>query len=106
MVDIKQLYSELVSLGMPVAYHHFNQAPASLPYIVYYAEGYESTYADSVNYQNVIQLRIELYSDSKNFEKENAIEDLLTNLELPYAKDETWIDEEQIWMIIYELEVL
>ena len=105
MVEFADVYTLLATTGYPVAYHHFNKAPGSIPYIVYYAEGYEPEFADNINYLNRIPLTIELYTKTKDLTAEGAVEKVLTDSELTYTKEEVWIEEEQIYEIIYETEV-
>lgn len=106
MPSLADLYAKLYLLGYPIAYHHFNTAVPSVPYIVYYATGYNTEFANNENYVNITPVTIELYTDTKNLTAESAVEATLVALELTYTKDEAWIEEEQLYEIIYETEVL
>lgn len=105
MPSLQDVYDALKELGYPVAYHHFNKPPGSVPYIVYYTEGYRPSFADGLNYCNRIPLTIELYTSVKDFDAEEDVELALTELDLAYTKEEVWIEEEQIYELIYETEV-
>lgn len=106
MPSLEDVYDALFLLGYPLAYHHFNEPPASIPYIVYWAEGYDSIYADDSNYLNKTQLVVEVYQKNKLSTVQAEVEGALSSLGLCYTKDELWIEEEQIYEAIYESEVL
>lgn len=106
MPTITELFVQLHHLGYPIAYHHFNEPVASIPYIAYYATGYDPEFADNGNYVNFVPLTIELYTKTKDFTAESAVEGVLTSLGLPFFKDESWVEEEQLYQIIYETEVM
>jgi hypothetical protein len=53
----------------------------------------------------VKQLDIELYTDKKAPDLENKLEAVLDARGLFYNKDETWIESEKLYEVLYELEV-
>ena len=63
-------------------------------------------YADGMDYQRIVQLTIEVYSDEKDFYYEGLIEDGLTAASLAYRKSEQFIDSEKMHETVYEMEVL
>lgn len=99
------------SIGLPCAYHSFKkpesggmaQAP---PYIVYLSPGRSDLYADNVNYQHILDLDIELYTKTKRYDLEQAVETALTNNGLTYGKTETFIESDGVFQITYETEIL
>lgn len=92
------------SFGLPSTYYAYpnDQAPA-LPYVVYYYPDRNDVMADNENYVKVATLRIELYTDTKDFTIEDHIESLLP---FPYSKDVEYLDSEKMYQIIYESEVI
>lgn len=56
-------------------------------------------------YHSFKKLDIELYTDEKSPETEAEIEAILKHHHLFYNKIETWIESEELYEILYELEV-
>lgn len=95
------------SLGIDYAYYQFDNSVApKLPYIVYYYPSRDDVMADNTNYVKVENLRIELYTEWKNFELEQQLESILETNHITYSKEETYINGESMFEIIYEGEVL
>lgn len=99
-----QIAQLIESFGIPSTYYSFptNQAP-SLPYVVYYYPNRDDVMADNENFVKVATLRIELYTDIKDFALEGNIED---SLPFPYSKESLYIDSEKMYETIYESEVI
>lgn len=103
-VEIAQI---IKSIGYPVAYHHFaeGQEP-SKPYIVYLYPGSNNFAADGLVYQSVNQLDIELYTDKKILAAEKAVEAVLKEHGFFYEKNESYLETEKMFEVLYEMEVL
>lgn len=99
-----KLYEILKSTGLEVAYHHFNKPP-SLPYIVYLQTGSDNFGADNKVYQKINNYQIELYSDYKNPETEQVLEDTLDNNGIFYDKFEDYIESEKLYMVVYQIQI-
>lgn len=97
-----EIYTMVQSFGLPTAYYSFptNEAPA-LPYVIYYYPNRDDFMADNFNYAKIEVLRIELYTDVKDFALEDTVE---SHLLLPYSKDVIYIDSEKMYQITYECE--
>lgn len=97
-----EIYTMVQSFGLPTAYYSFptNQAPA-LPYVIYYYPNRDDFMADNFNYAKIEVLRIELYTDVKDFALEDTVE---SKILLPYSKDVIYIDSEKMYQITYECE--
>lgn len=102
LVDIKKM---LDKTGLPVAYHHFNNA-MSAPFLVYCISETEYFYADDTQHMQKNTLRIELYTDIKDVATEKNLESILSAAGICFLKSEIWIDEEKLYEIIYESEVI
>lgn len=105
------LYTEVAdmveSFGLPWAYRTFSQATKKAPpYVVYYYTGNDDMFADNINYQEIVGLRIELYTVNKEFGIERTLETILKQNEIAYSKDESYIDDQNMYMIVYESEVV
>lgn len=100
---LSSLKTILDTLGIPVAYHHFN-TKTPLPYLVYYEDGSDNLYADNKVLSTGMQVEIELYTEFKDITLEGQLETLLNNNELPYEKiNETYIDSETMYEIVYRI---
>ena len=105
MADLQTLYSNLTTLGLPVAYHHFDTAP-TLPFIAYYRDEEKLIVADNTKFGTTISVTVELYTEKIDLETENLLEAILLGLNLIYSKVTTWIDAEQMFMTRYEMELI
>lgn len=102
-----KLTNILANIGLPLAYREFkDQTQKVLPYIVYYYDGSDDVYADNINYQEITVLRIELYTKDKDFATERMVEAALMNAGIAYSKDEVFIEDQKMYEIIYESEVV
>ena len=99
MKTLEHLYNSLKSLGLPVAYRCFKDK-TTVPYIVYFVSG-ESIYgADSLNMICERTVRIELYTEIKDYQLEESLESLFPQFEL--GKSENFISEENLIETVYE----
>lgn len=103
----KQIASMVSSIGLPYAYYQFPEGTAQAPpFVVFFYADTDDVFADDTNYQRIATLNIELYTSEKDFETESTVEQILTNNNLTYYKEENYIDSEQMWQIAYEMEVI
>lgn len=103
-----EVYEALDSLeGIPVAYYAFttgNVPPC--PFMVYYYPSNNDEIADGTNYAKVVQINVELYTDTKDFDTEARVEDLLNSIGLVYTRAEQYITAEEMYEVLYESEVV
>lgn len=103
----KQIASMVSSIGLPYAYYQFPEGTAQAPpFVVFFYADTDDVFADDTNYQRIATLNIELYTNEKDFATESTVEQILTNNNLTYYKEENYIDSEQMWQIAYEMEVI
>lgn len=103
----KQIASMVSSIGLPYAYYQFPDGTAQAPpFVVFFYADTDDVFADDTNYQRIATLNIELYTSEKDFATESTVEQILTNNNLTYYKEENYIDSEQMWQIAYEMEVI
>ena len=96
----------IASIGIPYAYYQFPEGTAEpTPFICFYYSGEGGVYADNINFAKRVDLTIELYTDEKRFDLEQAIETILNENELPFVRYESYIDSEQMILNTYETEV-
>lgn len=99
------LRRELSALGLPVAYRVFRESVAP-PFIVYLEVNSADVMADNSNYVSVATHQIELYTALKDPPTEALVQDKLKSLRLPYAKFESWIETENLYQIVYEVQLI
>lgn len=102
--EVAQMIAEI---GIPFAYYQYpvNEAPP-LPYLVYFYPNREDFNADNENYAKVETLVIELYTETKDFYREELVETVLASHHITYDKTESFINKEQMYQCYYESEVL
>ena len=75
------------------------------PFLVFLSTGERTFSADNEMYFSSKQLDIELYTDRKQPETERQVEAVLRRHHIFYQKSEQWIDSEQFYEVLYEMEV-
>ena len=102
-----EIASMIASIGLPSAYNHFpEKAAPSPPLICFYYDQPNNFNADNNTLQRIAALTIELYTANKDFTSEHAVESVLLANDMPYTKDETYIDGEKMYLNLYETEVI
>lgn len=102
MQDLKTL---LETLEIPIAYDHFN-TPTTPPFIAYRRYGQSNYSADGIVYKKIDNYYITLCTEYKDLELEQQLETLLQNAEIFYnVESETYIDTEQMYEIIYNVNI-
>lgn len=99
-----ELEEVLRSTGLPVAYRAWptDMAPP-LPYICYLVAFSNNFAADGVVYMRTDRVQVELYTRSKEPDEEDKVERALSSFY--WEKEENYIDTEQVYQILYEIEV-
>jgi len=106
MMTFKEVKEMLLQTNLPVAYHHFAEGESpDPPFIVFLTPGSHNFSADGKVYKKIDKLDIELYTEKKDPALENSLELILDNMGLFYDKDETYIDSEKLYEVLYETEV-
>ena len=101
--EVMQMLSEL---DIPFAYDHFAEGESpDLPFICFLFPGSENFAADNIVYAEFQNLNIELYTDEKNPELEEQVENILTSHELFWQKSEVWIETEKMYEVLYQMTV-
>lgn len=75
------------------------------PFLVFLYPRADNFAADGIAYFKINQLDIELYTDLKQPELEEAIEAVLLKHGIFYGKSEVWIESEKLYEVLYEMEV-
>lgn len=102
----QQIDAMIGEVGLPYAYYQFPETGQQPPFICWMLDGIDDLYADNINYQRIVVLVVELYTDEKDFEKEAAVEAVLAAQGFSYSKAEQYIDSEQMHETVYTMEVV
>lgn len=100
---MEELLTIIKETGIPFAYDHFAEGESpEPPFICYLLPGSDNFSADGRVYFKINEVRIELYTDSKDLSVEQKLEDVLDAHEIFYNKSETWIDSEKLYEVLYQ----
>lgn len=92
--------------GIPYRYFMFEAKEAILPpFMVWYLPGSDNFSADGTVYYRIDRLNLEFYTDQKDFEMEEKVEALLEEEGIYWNKTEAFLDDEQLYEVLYEMEV-
>jgi len=102
--DILNILSEI---DLPFAYDHFAEGESpDPPFAVFLFPRSNNFGADNKVWSKANVLRIEIYTDYKQPDIEAVVEGVLDAHELYYDKTETWIPDERLYEVLYEMEVI
>ena len=91
---------------LPFAYDHFVEGESpDPPFLVFLYPGRNHFSADGHVYFKANELNIELYTDLKNVELEEQVEAVLDGHGMFYEKSEVWIESENLYEVLYQMEV-
>lgn len=102
----QEVMTMLAEMNLPYAYDHFveGESPAP-PFLVFLYPGSNHFAADGKVYFKVNRLNIELYTDKKDVELEETVEAVLDRHGIFYGKSEVWIESENLYEVLYQMEV-
>ena len=100
---MQELKTMLEQLNIPVAYSHFNTATTP-PFAVFLRQSTSNFGADDKVYKKINNYLVELYTEYKDIELEERLEQIFDDNEVYYnVTSEDYIDQEQMYQIIYEV---
>jgi len=106
-MTITEVENMMDEIGIPVSYYKFDEGSGiQPPFAVWYFPFSNDVMADNINYVDVRQLVIELYTDEKDFELEETIKQILIAHELPCAYSEDYLSDEMMFVVSFESEVM
>lgn len=102
----QEVMAMLTEMDIPFAYDHFVEGESpEPPFLVFLYPGSNHFAADGRVYFKVNRLNIELYTDKKDVELEETVEDVLDRHGIFYGKSEVWIESENLYEVLYQMEV-
>lgn len=104
-MTLLEITALIESFGLEWRYSHFTRTPEP-PYVVYYYPSENDVKADNANYANRRQLFIELFTKTKDFDTEAAIEAKLRDAGLSWYKQTDFLNDESLFQTTYEMEVI
>lgn len=108
---IAEINTMLGQTGLPKTYYSWPEDdPAHpvppLPYIVWWFPNTDNFAADDRVYSHIEALNIELYTRTKDFETEAAVEAVLAAHGIVWNRQESWIESEKMYEVLYTTEVI
>ena len=93
-------------MGIPFAYDHFAEGESpDPPFLCYLLPGSNNFSADGRVYYKIGRVNLELYTDRKDPEVEQKLEDALDAASIFYNKTEVWSDSEKLYEVLYQFEM-
>ena len=100
---MQNLKTILEQLNIPVAYDHFN-TETNPPFIAFRRYSQSNFGADNSVYKKIDNYYVELYTEYKDIELEQQLEDLLTSNDVFFnVESESYIDTEKMYEVIYSI---
>ena len=107
VVDITymDLKGEMEALGFPCTYGSFKSSPP-IPFTVIQFAYSGDMMADNQNYKDIGNYQLEYYNSIKFPPDETLIQNKLKELRLPYTKTEVFLDSEDLYQVIYDIQLI
>ena len=100
-----ELMQMMTEIGIPFAYDHFAEGESpNPPFITFLLPGSDNFAADGKVYWKITEVHIELYTDQKDPDLEEQVEDVLDAHDVFYDKTEVWIESEKLYEVLYAFE--
>ncbi len=96
----------LEETSIPFAYDHFAEGESpDPPFCIFLIPGSDNFHADNAVYEKLSKLVVELYTDKKDPDLEEKLEEVLSRYEMIWSRSEVWIDSEKLYEVRYEMTV-
>ena len=103
---MEELVRIVSGMGIPFAYDHFAEGESpDPPFLCYLLPGSNNFSADGKVYYKIGRVNLELYTDRKDPDVEQKLEDALDAASIFYNKTEVWIDSEKLYEVLYQFEM-
>lgn len=103
---MEELVAIIQKMNIPFAYDHFAEGESpEPPFICYLLPGSDNFAADGRVYYKINEVRIEVYTDSKDLFVEKSVENVLDEAGIFYKKSEVWIQSEKLYEVLYSFEI-
>jgi hypothetical protein len=106
-MKFSEIDTTLGQTGLQTTYYSWPEKKApSLPYLVWYLPSSDNFVADDMVYQRIDTLNVELYTKTKDFAQEIAVEAVLDANHLVWNKTEAYLEDEKMYEVLYEMEII
>lgn len=106
MMSREEIEAMLDRTEIPYRYFLFEEKEAvEPPFLVWYLPDTDNFSADGQVYYRIDSLNLELYTDQKDFDLEERVERILDEQGIYWDKTEAYLEEEQMYEVLYEMEV-
>lgn len=103
---MEELVAIIQKMNIPFAYDHFAEGESpEPPFICYLLPSSDNFAADGRVYYKMNEVRIEVYTDSKDLSVEKSVENVLDEACIFYNKSEVWIQSEKLYEVLYSFEI-
>lgn len=103
----EQVASMVDEFGVPSAYYQFREGTGQQPpFVCFFYSGDNDMKADDSNYAKIERLVIEVYTATKNLTLESTVESVLASYGFVWERDETYLGDESMFEIIYQMDVV
>ena len=102
----EEVMAVMEEIGLPICLSSLCEGESSdPPFAVFLYPGSNNFSADGKVYFKTDRLNIEIYTDIKNIELEQQTEAVLDGHGIFYEKSEVWIESENLYEVLYQMEV-
>jgi hypothetical protein len=105
-----ELNTQLKTTKFSVAYNHFivddNNPPPPTPYIVFLRTFDNNISSDFKVHGKFKNYQIELYTNIKDLESENKVEQVINLIDTDYETFETYIESDNLYQVVYQIKIL
>ena len=106
-MTFQEVSSMIGEFGIDYAYYQFAKGTdQATPFVCFFYSDNNDLLADDSNYQKIENLNIELYTDEKDFTLEAQVEAVLSDHGMVWSRSETYLDDEKMYEVIYEMDVV
>jgi len=100
--ELNDFLERIKKVGLPYAYRFFKEKKEP-PFLCYLFTDSNNFMADGIVYMKIDKIHLEMYVREKDLDLEEKVEDAISVY--PWQKTETYLDSENCYQIIYEIEV-
>ena len=101
-----ELMAMLAGAEIPVAYDRYAEGESpDPPFICFRYPRSNNFSADGCVYYKITEADVELYTDLKDPELEERVENILDAYGIFYDKSEVWIESERLYEVLYSFEI-
>lgn len=106
----EELNTQLKTTKFPVAYHHFivddENPPPTIPNVVFLRVFDDNISSDFKVHGKFKNYQIELYTDKKDLDAENKVEQVINLIDPDYDTSESYIESEALYQVVYTIKLI